>query len=199
MVRIFNISPYDIKVPERVIAARMGFKGLGKIPDEFKDVYEKVHESALKISKPVVVVDDYAVLVENEEIKIDEIEIPGNLARSQLKKSVKISILLATLGSEIDEEISRLHKNGKEVESFALDAIGSEMIEFAVRYVDGMLRNETELKGSARISPGYADLPISLNLWFYKKLGNYISVRCNGESFTFVPRKTISAFIGWSN
>ncbi len=199
MVRIFDISPYDIEVPERVIAARMGFKGLGKIPDKFKDVYEKVHETALKISKPVVVVDDYAVLVENEEIKIDEIEIPGNLARSQLKKSVKISILLATLGSEIDEEISRLHKNGKEVESFALDAIGSEMIEFAVRYVDGMLRNETELKGSARISPGYADLPISLNLWFYKKLGNYISVRCNGESFTFVPRKTISAFIGWSN
>lgn len=196
--RIFNISPYDVKVPERVVAARMGFKGVGRIPDEFKGIYEEVYEFALKISKPIVVVEDYDVSSE-DEITIDGMKISGNLAHSQLGKSVKITAMLATLGEKLDDEISKFHTEGKEIESFTLDAIGSELAEFTIRFVDGILRDERKLKGSARISPGYVDLPLSLNSWFAKKMGKYASVKCDDESFVFEPRKTISAFIGWSN
>ena len=198
MPRIFNVSPYKIEIPERIVAARMGFKGIGRIPDEFKAIYEKVYKIALEISNPVVVVEDYMVLSKNE-IKIDEVEISGNLAHSQLGKSIKITAMLATLGKNLDNKISKFHMEGREIESFTLDSIGSELAEFAVRFVDGILRNERELKGSARISPGYVDLPLSLNSWFVKKMGKYVSVKCDNESFAFTPRKTISAFIGWSN
>ncbi len=199
MSRIFNISPYKIEIPERIVAARMGFKGLGKIPDKFEDIYKKACEIAFNVSKPVAVVEDYELLSKGREVEIDGVKITGNLAFSQLGKSVKISALLVTLGRELDDKISELHREGKAVESFALDALGSELAEFTARFVDGILRDERNLKGSARISPGYVDLPLSLNLWFAQTMGRYVAVKCDNESFVFEPRKTISAFIGWSH
>lgn len=196
MPRVFKISPHDVKVPERIVAARMGFKGLGKIPNEFRNVYEQVYEIIFDVSRPVAVVKDYNVFSE-DKVEIDGIEIPGNLAFSQLGKAVKVTALLVTLGKRLDDKISELHHEGKAVESFTLDALGSELAEFTARFVDGILRSERDLKGSARISPGYADLPLSLNLWFAQTMGRYVAVRCDDESFVFEPRKTISAFIGW--
>ncbi len=196
----FEIQPQKIKIPERVIAARMGFRGIGRIPQEFKKVYDDVYSLAMKIAKPQAVVEDHVVLSSNEEgVEIDELKIKGKLALSQLSKSVKISALLVTLGKAIDEEVSYLHESGEELASFMLDSIGSELVEYTARFVDGILREKRKLKGSARISPGYVDLPLSLNLWFAKKMGKEISVVCDEESFIFIPRKTISAFIGWSN
>jgi hypothetical protein len=202
LIRNFEIPPQKIIIPERVIAARMGFKGVGKIPESFKDTYKKIYETAMKLSTPSAAVKTYDVLsCDGEGIEISGLRINGKLALSQLGESVQVSAMLVTLGSEIDEEVSRLHEKGKELESFMLDSIGSELVEFTARYVDGILREEKDLeglKGSARISPGYVDLDLSLNAWFANEMGEELDVFCDEESFIFTPRKTISAFVGWS-
>lgn len=198
----FDVQPQKVKIPERVIAARLGFKGVGKIPQEFVAIYEDVYELAMKIASPKAIVKDYEVLSRDEKgIEIENLKITGKLALSQLGQSVEISAMLVTLGHKFDDEILNSHENGNELRSFMLDSIGSELVEFTARYVDGMLREEKDtrnLKGSARISPGYVDLPLKLNLWFAKEMGSELEVLCDEESFIFVPRKTISAFIGWS-
>ncbi len=199
LLKKFTFSPLDIEIPERVLAARMGFKGVGKIPEEFKKAYERMHDLICDITEPTAMVQEYDASHENEIVKIYNLEINGKLASSQLGKSVKISAMLVSLGEKLDDKISQLHEEGKEVESFFLDSIGSELVEFTARTVDGLLRDNTDLKGSARISPGYVDLPLSLNAWFARNMGKEVGVICDEESFTFVPRKTISAFIGWSN
>ncbi len=199
-MEIFEISPKDVEIPQRAIAARMGFKGIGKIPDEFKSRYDEAISTALEIAKPIAAVENFHMNPEsNGKIFIDTIEITGMLAKSQLGKSVEITAMLVTLGSTIDDEIEKLHEEGEELKSFMIDAIGSELVEYVARLIDGNLRSKTSLKGSARIAPGYVDLPITLNAWFASKLGKFISVRADPQSFTFLPRKTISAFIGWSN
>jgi hypothetical protein len=194
----YSFSPTEIEIPQRIIAARLGFKGMGHIPEEFKKIYDFSYKIACRLSEPMVVVECYGVKSNENALEIDDIVLSGKLVEAQLKGSEKISAMLVTLGDKIDMEISRLHKIGKELESFFLDGIGSEMVEFTARKVDGILRERKTLNGSARISPGYVDLPLNLNKWFAQEMGKEIGVVCDEESFTFLPRKTISAFIGWS-
>ncbi len=198
-MEIIQIVPNEVALPERAIAARMGFKGLGSIPSEFRKQYEKAMSISMNLAKPVVAIENFVPYLSNGTLAMDTIEIKGTLARSQLGKSVEITAMLVTLGSAIDDKITELHEAGEELESFMLDAIGSELVEYAARHVDENLRSKTSLKGSARIAPGYVDLPINLNAWFASKFGEAIYVRSDPQSFTFLPRKTISAFIGWSN
>lgn len=197
-MEIIKISPDEVALPERAVAARMGFRGVGSIPSEFRDNYDEAMSIAMDLTKPVVAIENFVPYILNDTLAIDTIEINGTLAKSQLGKSVEITAMLVTLGSAIDDKITELHEAGEELQSFTLDAIGSELVEYVARQVDGELRSKTSLKGSARIAPGYVDLPISLNAWFASKFGKAISVKSDPQSFTFLPRKTISAFIGWS-
>lgn len=197
-MEIIKISPDEVALPERAIAARMGFKGVGSIPPEFKDDYDEAMSIAMYLTKPVVAIENFVPYLSNDTLAIDTIEINGTLAKSQLGRSVEITAMLVTIGSAIDDKITELHKAGEELKSFTLDAIGSELVEYVARHVDGELRGKVSLKGSARIAPGYVDLPITLNGWFASKFGKAISVKSDPQSFTFLPRKTISAFIGWS-
>jgi|UniRef100_A0A7V3RFW0 hypothetical protein len=200
-MQIIEVPSRDVEIPERAIASRMGFKGIGTIPEEFRKWYVEVREIAMELSKPSAAIDLFipSSYDDIKGISIDRIEITGTLAKSQLGKSVEITAMLVTLGSDIDDKISELHESGEELKSFMLDAIGSELVEYVARSLDGDLRSKRSLKGSARIAPGYVDLPISLNEWFAFKFGKMLSVKSDPQSFTFLPRKTISAFIGWSN
>ncbi len=195
-MKTYVFSPEEISIPPRVLAARMGFRGAGEIPERFEKHFNIACKLAHKVAKPRAVVEEYEASLLEEGVKIDGINVSGKLAMSQLGKAKMVSAMLVTLGRQIDEEVSLLHKNGMELESFFLDAIGSEMVEFTARKVDGILRRRV-LKGSARISPGYVDLPLELNRWFAQRMGKIIDVICDDESFTFLPRKTISAFVGW--
>lgn len=197
MSRIVEIDPEGIEIPERVLAARMGFKGAGRVPERFRGIFSEMKKAAGTLSKPTASFADYDT-VRGDILSVSGVEIPGKLAQSQLGGSSEITAIVVTLGKELDREISRLHDEGSELESFILDSIGSELAEYAARTIDAGIRAEKKLRGSARISPGYADLPLSLNLWFARELGKDIGVVCDAEAYTFVPRKTISAFIGWS-
>ncbi len=197
MLKVVEISPYDVELPQRAIAARMGFKGVGAVPEQFRAVYNEVMDIALKVARPAIAFDNFIPTFE-DAIKIDDVKIDGNLANNQLGKSIEITAMLSTLGDEIDDEISKLHVKGEELKSFMLDSIGSELIEYTSRKFDLQLRTQKQMKGSARIAPGYVDLSISLNAWFASIFGRALNVSCDAEVFTFLPRKTISAFIGWS-
>ncbi|MGC8612469.1 MAG: methionine synthase [Athalassotoga sp.] len=198
-MEVIEIPPQEIEIPQRAIAARMGFKGIGEIPDHFKPIYEELISLLLKVSKPLIAFDDFVPSMDNGEILIDNVKITGILGKSQLGKSIEITAMLITLGEQIDEEIANFHQSGDDLRSFMLDSIGSEFVEYVARKFDASLRSKKSLKGSARIAPGYVDLPITLNKWFASKFGKAISVTIDPESFVFLPRKTISAFIGWSN
>jgi len=194
---IFKVEPEEIKIPERVLAARLGFKGLGKIPDDFKESFDRAYSIALSVAKPSAVYETFPSKDTENGVKIGEMIIEGKLAASQLKGSKGVTVILATLGSKFDEKIEELHKSGEELLSFFLDGIGSEMAEYFARMLDSALREKFG-QGSARISPGYVDLPLSLNGWIIDAIGGQrIGVTYDPQTYIMKPRKTISAFIGW--
>lgn len=71
-------------------------------------------------------------------------------------------------------------------------------MEYALRKVDSDLRTKrSHLEGSFRISPGYGDLPLSLNKEIVKLFKDEVDVDVLEDSYVLVPRKTITALVGW--
>ncbi len=199
MSKVFREDPENIKIPERVIAARLGFKGIGKIPENFLESFNKAYEVAMEVANPIAIYDTFEVRENPEGLIVLGKLLKGKMVSQHLGKSSSVTLILSTIGIQYDNKIEELHKSGEELLSFFLDGIGSELVEYFTRDLDRKLR-EIMGNGSARISPGYGDLPLELNAWIIETLGGEkIGVSYDPETFIMKPRKTITALIGWKN
>ena len=196
MTELITVDPGDISIPESVIAGRLGFLGEKTIPDRFRDDYlgslALIRENAF----PRALIEDHSVVFQDSTPFIDGRELPGELARKHLDGSDRVTLLLATIGKDVDEIIQN---KSSILSSFMLDGIASEFVEFFVRGVDTILRKRyPDRIGRTRISPGYGDLPLELNDWMVALLGGKdMGVSCVPDSYQLLPRKTVSAMIGW--
>ena len=197
MSEIFKTDPRSIKIPERVIAARLGFKGVGKIPENFLDSFNRAYEIAMEVAIPTALYDTFEAKETPEGLIVCGKLLKGKMVTQHLRNSSSVTLILSTIGMKYDEKIEELHRSGEELLSFFLDGIGSELVEYFTRELDKVLR-ERMGSGSARISPGYGDLPLELNAWIIDTLGGEeIGVSYDPETFIMKPRKTITALIGW--
>ena len=194
-----EMDSYEIEIPEQVIAGRLGFLGEKEIPDDFKDIYTQYLEIAKNNSRITALYDDFPIEMDDNIIRVMDEIFESDLVSKHLRGSQSVTALLVTLGKEIDNKIESLHEEGEELRSFFLDGISSELVEFASRKLDSQLRKEhLGFKGSARISPGYGDFPIEINRRIIEELnGNDMGVHWKEGSYQMIPRKTVSAFIGW--
>ena len=196
--RVIEIKPDGIKLPENMVASRLGFKGAVRIPDDFRDVYQKALNMVVESSKPTAIVRTVPCRW-NSALKLLEKKLTGKLVEKHLKNCEKVTLMLITLGREVDSLIEDAHLEGNELLSFFLDAVASEFAECVAREVDLMLKEEEKgYVSGARISPGYVDLPLQLNQWIVNVLdGNRFGISVKEDSYMLLPRKTISALIGW--
>jgi hypothetical protein len=199
MVEVIRSDPELIEIPEVVIAGRLGFKGRSMIPENFREQYEDALRRIRKTATPIALVENVAVEFNYGSIRIEDLEIGGDLASKHLLGISRASVILATIGDRIDELIIGEEKSGNTFGSFMIDGIASEFVEFFVRHIDRILRNRPGNKyGRTRISPGYGDLPIELNQWIVNRLnGHKYGISVMEGSSQMIPRKTITAFIGW--
>ena len=190
-----ELDPRKIKIPGNVLKAKLGFGKVREIPENFKEFVMNAYEELLKIAKPVVAWKDFET---GGSLFLNDVELTGDLVEEHLKGSRIITVFLATLGKDVDEKIEKCFKKGNDLLGFFIDGIASEMVEYALRKVDSDLRTErSHLEGSFRISPGYGDLPLSLNKEIVKLFKNEVDVDVLEDSYVLVPRKTITALIGW--
>ena len=190
-----EIDPSEIKIPDNVLKAKLGFGGAEEIPEEFRKTVNRAYEELLDAAKPVVLWRDFEV---DGSLSFDDMELTGELATKHLSGSKIITVFLATLGKKVDEKIEEYFRKGEDLLAFFIDGIASEMVEYALRKVDAELRmKRSNLEGSFRISPGYGDLPLSLNKKIVEIFKDEVDVNVIEDSYVLVPRKTITAFVGW--
>jgi cobalamin-dependent methionine synthase I len=121
------------------------------------------------------------------------------LAR-HLKGCYRSTLLVCTLGVEIDEAQDQLAAQGETTRSLILDAIGSETAEALAERLNQNISQRAAKAGSPtrrRFSPGYADWPLAEQAKIFDLLEpQSIGVKLN-EAFMMEPQKSISAIIGW--
>lgn len=123
--------------------------------------------------------------------------LPGNLAKTMLAECEKAVLLLCTLGAEFDR-LLRTAQARDMAQALYIDACGSSFAEqgcdaaereIAARYPDLYLTD--------RFSPGYGDLPLSVQpallraLDGERRLGVFA-----GPSYLLNPMKSVTAVIG---
>lgn len=190
-----EIDPSEIKIPDNVLKSKLGFGRAEEIPEEFRKTANRAYEELLDVAKPMVLWRDFEV---DGSLSFSNMELTGELAKKHLSGSKIVTVFLATLGKRVDEKIEEYFRKGEDLLAFFIDGIASEMVEYALRKVDADLRmKRSKLEGSFRISPGYGDLPLSLNKKIVEIFKEEVDVDLIEDSYVLVPRKTITAFVGW--
>ena len=142
----------------------------------------------------------YDIDIQKDTIKLlnTAISLPGISISHQLKGCTKCILMAVTLGNNIDRMI-RYYMKEHISKGIIYDACSTVFVEALCDFVEVEMSNSLDDKNSltTRFSPGYGDLPISIQpeilevLNAYKKIGLAVN-----ESFILTPRKSITAVIG---
>lgn len=127
------------------------------------------------------------------------VRLQGKSIGRHLQKACKVVVLSATIGEDIENQVTRSFEEGRYSFSVLLDAAATTAIE---EVADGMEKNifsVVKRQGLAmtwRFSPGYGDWPIEqqpevLSLAHGEKIGVSLT-----EALMLTPRKSITAVIG---
>lgn len=173
-----------------------------KIPSkaDFK-YYDYLVEKYFTLIEPVARFDDFEFhFNKNEIILEDSYKIISESLMKHLKSCSRISLLGITIGSFVEEEMERFVKENKSLEQLILDAVGSECAEEAAQYVSNIIDSEIKKNNyipTKRFSPGYGDLDLEVQKYFFKKLRlEEIGIKLS-DSLLMIPQKSVTAFIGW--
>ena len=135
-------------------------------------------------------------------LKNTELILKGKDIARHLEKSEKCAVLCATLGSEIEMRINYYSKT-ELLKSVILDACASTLIEALCDDAEAIIKKAAEENGffiTGRYSPGYGDFDISVQkdllniIEAPKRLGVTVT-----DSFIMLPRKSVSAVIGFQS
>lgn len=127
------------------------------------------------------------------------VRLQGKSIGRHLQKVCKVVVLSATIGEDIENQVTRSFEEGRYSFSVLLDAAATTAIE---EVADGMEKNifsvarRQGLAMTWRFSPGYGDWPIEqqpevLSLAHGEKIGVSLT-----EALMLTPRKSITAVIG---
>lgn len=123
--------------------------------------------------------------------------LPGRLAKTMLAGCTQAALLACTLGTEFDRRLQELQARSM-AEAVILDACGSAYVEAGCQQAQADLSAALpQLYLTDRFSPGYGDLPLSLQpalceiLDVQRRLGLYVT-----DSLLLNPMKSVTAILG---
>ena len=167
-----------------------------------KDMLPRVEKAARGLEdriKPRYVFRDFALEKREGGVYLREVGIilPGKLAESMLAECGKAALLICTLGTEFDRLLRQAQARDM-AEAVILDACGSAYAESACEEAEKEIAaRHPHLFLTDRFSPGYRDLPLSLQpeilaaLNGEKLLGVYATA-----SYLLNPMKSVTAVVG---
>lgn len=117
-----------------------------------------------------------------------------------LTRCDRATLLACTIGPKLETEVERLQKAGELTDAFALEMTGGWMADYMAERVDERVEHEIKREGygrTMRFSPGYGDWtldnqPQVLRLAEAERIGIALT-----DTNIMIPRKSVSAVIGW--
>ena len=144
----------------------------------------------------------FRIVRENGEIRLDEagIRLPGELAGKMLSECDTAALMICTLGAGFDRIMKEWEARDM-ARAAVMDVCGSAWTESVCDEAEAEIRSRFPGRYCTdRFSPGYGDLPLSLQADFLRALdaGRKLGITAN-ESFLLLPCKSVTAVIGLSD
>ena len=143
----------------------------------------------------------FRIAREDQEICLDGagIHLPGELAAKMLAECDTAVLMICTLGAGFDRIMKEWEARDM-ARAAVMDVCGSAWTESVCDEAEMEIRNRFPGKYCTdRFSPGYGDLPLSLQADFLRVLdaGRKLGITSN-ESFLLLPCKSVTAVVGLS-
>ena len=170
-----------------------------EMDDNLKKQIDICIERINKAAKPKFITKEYNLLVEGEVP--GELEfLTGNDIKKHIEGCSKLILFAATLGADVEKAI-RIASIKNVSDSVIMDSCASTLMEAVCDTIDSKLRLENGDKFfTFRFSPGYGDLPISVQKKFSILLDTSRKIGINvSDSGIMIPRKSVTAIIGVSD
>ena len=176
------------------------YAGLQKAVDFDEEKILAACEDARLMAAPKGIWEVYDYDCENQVIKsAPPCTIQGNKIGQHLAGCEKIIALSATVGEEVEEEVTRRFNAGEYSTAVIMDAAATAAVEQIADGMEKALTPKMAAQGFAmkwRFSPGYGDWPLEqqpelIRLAHADKSGVSLS-----SSLMLMPRKSITAIIG---
>ena len=123
--------------------------------------------------------------------------LPGNLAKTMLMDCDRAALLLCTLGAAFDR-LLRTAQTRDMTQALYIDACGSAYVEQGCDAAEQTIAaRHPGLYLTDRFSPGYGDLPLSVQPGLLRALDSEKRLGvCAGPSYLLNPMKSVTAVIG---
>ena len=179
----------------------LGYHGQ-KLTPELDERIDAVTERCLQLARPRATLASFAV----RAVRADEVELEGCALRltghdiaAHLADAREVALFAATLGADVDRELRRLSLTDA-LEQVVFDSVATALVERAADAAEAHVRAYAAQQGrytSWRFSPGYGDLPLSLQPAFLATLDatRQLGITLT-PSFLMMPTKSVTAIVG---
>lgn len=182
----------------REIYRYLGYRGIS--PDEETDRrIRKCVADLNRVITPKNVYESFPLVIENGCAVFAGLEVRSSDLIRNLKDSTRITMLAVTIGHGVDKLIRRAEVSDM-LDAAIFQAAGAAMAESYIDTVNEQIRQEAKAEGYSlrpRFSPGYGDLPLSMQTDFERILK--MSRNCGialTDTYLMVPSKSVTALIG---
>jgi hypothetical protein len=165
------------------------------------EIAEQARQESLSLLAPKVVFREYAVTsIQHEQLILEgDRRIKSKLLASQLATASQVIILLATIGEQLEQQVSKIWDDDM-VYALALEGAGSGAVEAlanaACQYFERKAA-EQGLQASIPFSPGMVDWPVEDGQpQIFNLLGEEGSIVSLTPSFIMIPRKSLTMVMG---
>jgi len=203
--QFISLPSESIDVPENIFLARAGIPPSLKITESLRKRIEEAKRICKELSKPRALYETLGFeIIDEKKFKIEEKTFESKMVNRYFQSCTKVTLIVATLGNEVSEKIDSLFQKDQYSLAFLLDSFASEFVEYFMNRIDEFLRRDMMKKGfigTKRISPGYEDLHLKINAFIIQRLDSKTRINVNfvEGSYMLIPRKSITAMIGWKS
>ncbi len=190
----------DIVIDRNKACQRLGYKGRRPSASTLSLIDSQI-EKAYKLIKPVYTYELKAIKhVIGEEVSLGDSLVFSSKTISYILSDCKWgAIYVATIGSDLGEEMSRLLKKEEVLEATILDAIGTEAVAQTLYKLQDAVKEIARANGchaTIKYSPGYCDWHVSQQRILFQTIDSAsVGVRLT-ESCMMIPLKSVSGIIG---
>ena len=192
-MQIYNAPVFSIDKKET-----RRYAGLSRAENFSDELIAEACDNAQILIQPRSVWEIYNYDCETQIVD-NRIKLNGKSIGKHLARCEKIICLAATVGIEIEHEITRRFNQGNYTSAILLDSAATSAIEQVANAVENSIKHKFSKDGFKtcwRFSPGYGDFPLEdqpqvFELSCASKIGIVLT-----ESMMLEPRKSITAIIG---
>lgn len=191
---------YHASLQEIDIQETKRYAGLNKAPNFNMRTISEACREVLYIAQPRGSWEIYDYDAANGIVKAPEpFVLKGQKVTKHLCQAQKVVIIAATIGEEVEEEISRRFQLGEYTLALLMDAACTTAVEQVADDMEKTIIYYIQKQGLVprwRFSPGYGDWPLKaqrrmLELSKAESIGMKLT-----DSLMLMPRKSITAIIG---